>query len=1129
MPEKKNTIGRFEILEKIGEGPIGAVYKALDPVIRRTVAIKVIKLYALEETTTFAEVFEKIYRVVRTSTSLNHPNICIIYDLSEEKKIPYITMEYVEGQDLESLLQKNHQFKRSALLNVLIQICDALDFAHKKNVIHQDLKTTNILLTPELQVKITDFGIAGLDEIAAAQTKKLLSIPYYISPEQALGEKVTAASDLFSLGVIIHHLISGELPFRGTTAANVIMTIARDHPAVPIELNKSGIRKDDWNAFFGTALAKSPDHRFRSAREMYNALEEMLPPSEQSYYPYGVAVMAENTGRFEKEFVNESISPPTLMIDPSKLFEGQHNQENIQAAETLPPIQLPKTETTAPVTFPPAPAGSSAYASPQESSLPETLIFRGEEQTIPPAAAPTLPPELSQTISPDAAPTAMLPIPQIEHHIPKPPDESYDTNPRMIPELLDGTPTSVPTRLLELPGEMEAPMPELMEEAVHAEPSHKESAAEPVEQSQTESLTQAPTLPPWEMVEEPVRPPELMKTVMAMNPEAPEEAFSEMAGLSSTVVTQSEFPAPEDMDEAPPTMTVPAPQAAETIFAPISEPPATVIPEPIAAATIISTAEEIPEPPPTQPPAAATVIATVPDIPPPPLEPTPAAATVLTPKPNMPPPVESAPAAATVITSMPNMPPPVEPASIAATVITPKPNIPPPVEPASIAATVITPKPNIPPPVEPTPAAATVITTMPNMAAPPVEPAPAAATVITTRPEVPPAPPQPPPAAATIISTPFEAPPATMRVSTPPPPAAPVQGAAPTVMMTSPPVSKPVEAQRAQIPVSKIVGPPNLKRYLIGALAVALLVSIAGAIFFFWPEKKGPDIQPATTTTPSAVTTTTITPAPNPSQGTTTGRLSITTEPAGAKVFLQGEEKGVTPLELSDLPVGKYALKLQMDGFKDVDKEVEVTAENSAASLPVTLEKTAPLVGTLVVESDPPNAFIVIGNRVLGVTPKKLPNTKAGKYNITLKKDGYQDFTGTVRVVQDKSITFTGQLVEIQKPTPVVEQPVVKKSEVVPGTLVTLGPDVTPPKSIKKTYGKYPPSARERHVQGTVQMSILVSETGKVLDVKLVKSAHPILDEVSLAAVRDWIFEPATKEGVPVRVWIPVSMTYQFK
>lgn len=348
--------------------------------------------------------------------------------------------------------------------------------------------------------------------------------------------------------------------------------------------------------------------------------------------------------------------------------------------------------------------------------------------------------------------------------------------------------------------------------------------------------------------------------------------------------------------------------------------------------------------------------------------------------------------------------------------------------------------------------------------------------------------------------------------------------------MTSPPIPKPAEAQRAQIPVSKIVGPPNLRRYLIGAIVIAVLVALAGTIFFFWPGEKDKQVnQQQTTTTTTAPVGTSTTSAPPSNQLPGTRKLSITSDPVGAKVFLQGEEKGVTPLELSDLAFGKYALKLQMEGFKDVEQEIEVTAETSSANIPVTLEKSAPVVGTLVVESDPPNAFIVIGNRVLGVTPKKLPNTKAGKYNITLKRDGYQDFTGTVRVAQDKTITFTGQLVEIPKPAPIVEQPVVKTPEVVPGTLVTLGPGITPPKAVKKSYAKYPDSLRKRRVQGTIQMSVLVSETGKVLDVKILKSAHPILDEVSVSAVREWIFEPATKEGVPVKIWIPVSITYQIK
>ena len=328
MADKKNTIGRFEIQEKIGEGPIGAVYKALDPVIRRTVAIKVIKLYALEETTTFADVFEKIYRVVRTSTSLNHPNICVIYDLSEEKKIPYITMEYIDGQDLDTSLQKKRQFKREELLSILQQAADAIDFAHKKNVIHQDLKSTNILLTPDLHVKITDFGIAGLDEIAAAQTKKLLSIPFYISPEQALGEKLSPASDLFSLGIIIYQLLAGELPFPGASAASVVMMIARDEQVVPKNLENTNISRQQWDSFFNRALSKSPDQRFQSAKEMVDALAAMLPSGDSDVYPFPVKQAAAT-------FITDpASSAPTVYIDAAKILDDMPKSATAASTES---------------------------------------------------------------------------------------------------------------------------------------------------------------------------------------------------------------------------------------------------------------------------------------------------------------------------------------------------------------------------------------------------------------------------------------------------------------------------------------------------------------------------------------------------------------------------------------------------------------------------------------------------------------------------------------------------------------------------------------------------------------------------------------------------------------------------
>jgi serine/threonine-protein kinase len=798
MPEKKNTIGRFEIIEKIGEGPIGAVYKALDPVIRRTVAIKVIKLYALEETATFADVFEKIYRVVRTSTSLNHPNICIIYDLSEEKKIPYVTMEYVEGQDLDVLLQKKHQFKRTELINILQQICDALDFAHKKNVIHQDLKTTNILLTTDLQVKITDFGIAGLDEISAAQTKKLLSIPYYISPEQALGEKVTAASDLFSLGVIMYQLLSGQLPFPGTSAANVIMMIARDNPAVPKNLTRSGINKDEWEAFFNTALAKAPTQRFKSAREMFEGIDAIIPPGEKNYYPYAFT-FGETTGKFEKTFVNDST---TVMVDTSKMLDetGSHGASSAEMDAMVTVTNIPAEEFRS---LPPAPEPPPAAA---------TVMI--SKEMLKPAAPPTMPP------TPASAMTEMIPV---------------------------------PTALL------------------------NKSAA----------------------------------------------------------------------------------SAAKT------EAPATMVPTPIPT----------PPAPPTPPP---------------------------------------------VRMSMPPTPPPV----------TPKPA-----------------------PLPPPPPAA-------------VQPAPEPA---------------------------------------PPPPAMPHE-------------------QPAKVSAAKA---PSMQRYFLGAIVMAILiVLVGGGIFLFRGRHTTPE-QPKTeqpkpvVQQPKPVVTLPVTPT------VTSGKISISSDPAGATVFVGEEQKGVTPLEIPDLPLGTYTVKLQLKGYQDYQQDVQLTQETPNPEVPITLEKVAPQIGTLVIDSNPPGATIIVSKKTIGVTPKTLTNKNAGRYTVLLKKEGYEDYSETVRVTQDKTTTLTAQLKEIPKPVAVTPPPPPAKEEVKPGTLMPLGDVSVPPRAIKKTFAKYPDAARQKKLEGVVSLSLLVSETGKVTDVKVLKSANPILDDAAVKAVREWVYEPAKKDGVPVKVWLPVSLSFQ--
>ncbi|HSP05994.1 MAG TPA: serine/threonine-protein kinase, partial [Acidobacteriota bacterium] len=559
MSDKKNTIGRFEILEKIGEGPIGAVYKALDPVIRRTVAIKVIKLYTLEETATFAEVFEKIYRVVRTSTALNHPNICIIYDLSEEKKIPFITMEFVDGHDLEWLLQNKHQFKRAEVLNILQQTCDALDFAHRKNVIHQDLKSTNIILTSELHVKITDFGIAGLDEIAAAQTKKLLSIPYYISPEQALGDKVTPASDLFSLGIIMYQMLSGQLPFPGTSAANVIMMIARDNAAIPKDLEKSGIKKDDWDNFFSIALAKAPGQRFRSAKEMFDALTAILPSGETRYFPYSFQGEAIGSEKLEKTFVNET---PTVMIDPSQ-FARESAAEPAEATMVAQPASAFDLLEEA------APAGSK-----QEPAEPTLLVSKDQLQ---PAAPPTVMIEIpKQPLKQEPAPK---PPPAPEP--PQPPPFVSTTAPTQMISMQDFAKSDLPTE-----SESESSGPVHIDEISLPEAELPDMATLMVQREPAPPPKPAPPAPPPKPPQ-----PEPMATMRPTPPTPEPIVLSEQAPPEEEALMTMR-PAPPAPPEPKPKKETP--RETGRFKAAVPPPPAPPPPEPVTP---------VPAPP---PPAAAT-------------------------------------------------------------------------------------------------------------------------------------------------------------------------------------------------------------------------------------------------------------------------------------------------------------------------------------------------------------------------------------------------------------------------------------------------------------------------------------------------------------------------------------------
>ncbi|MCI0446990.1 TonB family protein, partial [bacterium] len=332
-----------------------------------------------------------------------------------------------------------------------------------------------------------------------------------------------------------------------------------------------------------------------------------------------------------------------------------------------------------------------------------------------------------------------------------------------------------------------------------------------------------------------------------------------------------------------------------------------------------------------------------------------------------------------------------------------------------------------------------------------------------------------------------------------------------------------------------VTAPPGsksaLKIYWLAAIVAALIIAIVGAVILIpklFPEKKVV-VEPA----PSEPKPPKVEPTPpkeNPPvvPTATTGKIIVNSEPAGATVLLNEEEKGVAPMEIPSLPFGKYVLKLRLKGYEDSQQEVELSENITELNVPVTLTKAQAQTGTLIVDSNPSGAFIVIQNRVLGVTPKTLSNQKPGNLEITLKKDGYQDFYGSVKITAGKKATFSGSLEEVKK---VVEkppeQPKPVEPEIKPGQLMALDAVDVAPRATKRVPGKYPDMAKKLKLQGTVGLNVLISETGQVLEAKIITSAHPILDESAVEAVKQWVFEPASKKGVKVKVWYPVKMAFQ--
>ncbi len=265
--------GRYEISGELGRGAMGVVYYAKDPVIGRPVAVKTLQLSEEGTGLTRAELLARFQTEARAAGLLTHPNIVVIFDAGEEEGLFFITMELVEGKSLQAQIDSDsgQMFPLARVMRIMEQTCSALQFAHERNIVHRDIKPANLMLTPDDTVKVTDFGTAKILQFGTVQqTAHVMGTPSYMSPEQIKGKVVDGRSDIFSLGVVLYEMITGEKPFPGQNITTVIYKIVNEEPTQPRDIDSS--IHPGLNSIIMKALAKEPAARYQNCRELLEDL-----------------------------------------------------------------------------------------------------------------------------------------------------------------------------------------------------------------------------------------------------------------------------------------------------------------------------------------------------------------------------------------------------------------------------------------------------------------------------------------------------------------------------------------------------------------------------------------------------------------------------------------------------------------------------------------------------------------------------------------------------------------------------------------------------------------------------------------------------------------------------------------
>src|SRR5437773_5534779 len=271
---------RYQVIKRLGAGAFGTVYKAKDKILGRMVAIKTIRLEGLAASggAGLEELMDRFKREAMVSAQLKHPNIVTIYDIGDSEGVSYIAMEFIDGVGLDRVIASAGRLPIERAASLAAQVADALDFAHRHNVVHRDIKPANIMIEAGDRVKVTDFGIAKVTDSGdhLTQTGSLLGTPSYMSPEQARGSELDGRSDLFAVGCILYEMLMGKKAFRGDSITGLIFKIITEEPP-PLRAEDPDI-PEEMVRIIAKCLAKLPDQRYQTGRELAEDLLALSRP-----------------------------------------------------------------------------------------------------------------------------------------------------------------------------------------------------------------------------------------------------------------------------------------------------------------------------------------------------------------------------------------------------------------------------------------------------------------------------------------------------------------------------------------------------------------------------------------------------------------------------------------------------------------------------------------------------------------------------------------------------------------------------------------------------------------------------------------------------------------------------------